>query len=68
MRTFLSLPRHHLIHNFTLFTCSLAQIYTCSFDMFVPHKVSKQSDVVSLFQEILSEPVTERMGINDGFI
>ena len=68
MRTFLSLPRHHLIHNFALFACCLAQINTSRFDMFVPHKVSKQSDVVSLFQEILGKPVTERMGINDGFI
>ena len=68
MRTFLSLPRHHLIHNFTLFTCSLAQIYTCSFDMFVPHEISKQSDVIPFLQEILGKPVAKRMRINNGFI
>ena len=36
--------------------------------MFVPHKVSKQSDVVSFFQKVLSKPVAKRMWINDGFI
>ena len=36
--------------------------------MFVPHKIGKQSDIVPLFQEILSEPMTKRMGINNGFI
>ena len=68
MRAFLSLPRHHLIHNFTLFTCSLPQINTSRFNMFVPHKVGKQSDVVSLFQKVLSKAVAKRMRINNGFI
>jgi hypothetical protein len=36
--------------------------------MFVPHEISKQSDVIPFLQEILGKPVTERMGINNGFV
>ena len=36
--------------------------------MFVPHEISKQSDVIPFLQEILSEPVTERMWIDHCFV
>ena len=36
--------------------------------MFVPHEISKQSDVIPFLQEILGEPMTERMRVNNGFV
>ena len=36
--------------------------------MFVSHKVGEQGNVVPFFQEILGEPVAERMRINNGLL
>ena len=61
-----TLPRHHLVHNFALFTSGLTQVNAGRFDMFVPHKVCKQGYVlrtsISKLKECLLAlpPLTEQ--------
>ena len=68
MRAAVLLPSYNFVYKSLLFTGGATQIYTGGFDAFMPHKVSKQSNIIVLFKKILCIAVAERMGINNLFI
>ena len=61
---FYCLPRHHFIYYLPLLGSRAAQVDACSFDAFVPHKVSKQSNVIELVEEVLCKAMAERVRID----
>lgn len=58
MKRFYS-PNYYSIHNRLLLRRRPPQIDTGSFNTFVPHKVSKERNVVKGFQEVFSISMSE---------
>lgn len=59
------LPIYYGVYNFTLFCSCFSEIYTSSFDAFVPHKVSKKRYIVATLQKAFGKSVPERMRVYD---
>ena len=53
------LPSYNFIYKLLLFTGGTTEINACCFDALMSHKVSKQSNIIVLFKEVLCVSVTE---------
>ncbi len=62
------LPCDNFVYKRLLLAGSSAEIYTGGFNTFMSHKISKQSDIIILFEKILCIAMTEGMRINHLFI
>lgn len=58
------LPCCNLIYKCLLFAGGSVKIYTGSLDAFMPHKISKQSNIIIFFKKILSIEMTNGIRIN----
>ena len=61
------LPIYDLINYLSLLRCCATEIDASCFYAFMSHEVSKESNIVESFKEVLCESMTERMRINDLF-
>lgn len=54
----------NLIYKCLLFAGGSVKIYTGSLDAFIPHKISKQSNIIIFFEKILNIAMTKGIRIN----
>ena len=60
-----TLPIHNLINNQSLLRTAFPQIYPCGFNVFMPHKVCQQCDIIKAVKECFGEQMAEGMGVNN---
>lgn len=59
----ISLPINNSVHNLSLFRGGLAEIDASSLNTLMPHKIGKESNIITLCKKALGEAVAERVWI-----